>query len=207
LPHLLTRLVLPFILVFTALTLAARTYGAAQMRDPVLAGFIERCDGRPQPCWYGIVPGETSMQEVRSIMEQYSQVREIRPVTFGIAYQFSNTDHVFFDSLYNTTVYHMVLKLDNHISVGEVLSTIGMPDHILFRRTQSPIMYTFDFEKAQLLIIVLEPPLDMLSPHQNVSMLLDINSLTSPFPGTSYRWRGFAPHWKYCQMEPRLALC
>jgi hypothetical protein len=206
--HNTTKLALPLILVFALLTVAARVFGAAQTRDPILAGFTQDCTGKPQPCWYGIVPGVTSLQEVRAIMSHHAQAREIEPVTFNIAYRFSNRDQVFFNSLYNTYVDHMILKMDNHVSVGDILSTVGMPDRIFFRRTESPITYDVDYEQAQLTVILLDTAIGKLSPHEDISMLLDIRAQRPPAAGfQTYQWRGFAPHWKYCQMQPGPGSC
>jgi hypothetical protein len=59
------NLKLPILLftLCTALTLAARAVGGTQPTHPALRGFTEGCEGKPQPCWYGIVPGVTSMAD------------------------------------------------------------------------------------------------------------------------------------------------
>jgi len=57
------KLIPLFALACLALSLAARTLGGTQPPNPALRGFVEGCEDKPQPCWYGIVPGVTSEQD------------------------------------------------------------------------------------------------------------------------------------------------
>ncbi|NWG16744.1 MAG: hypothetical protein HXY41_08925, partial [Chloroflexi bacterium] len=56
------------LVVFAALSAAARAVGTWQPPNPVLTGFIADCEDKPQPCWYGIVPGVTTMHEARTVL-------------------------------------------------------------------------------------------------------------------------------------------
>jgi hypothetical protein len=40
--------------------MAARALGGTQPTHPALRGFTEGCEGKPQPCWYGIVPDQNT---------------------------------------------------------------------------------------------------------------------------------------------------
>jgi hypothetical protein len=55
------KLSFPLLVVFAVVGLAARALGGTQPTHPALRGFTEGCEGKPQPCWYGIVPAVTSM--------------------------------------------------------------------------------------------------------------------------------------------------
>jgi len=59
------RLLLALIATLTALTftlaLTARAWSETQLPHPALRGFVEGCDGKPQPCWFGIVPGRVGL--------------------------------------------------------------------------------------------------------------------------------------------------
>ncbi|MEO8608337.1 MAG: hypothetical protein ABI690_10665 [Chloroflexota bacterium] len=59
------KLVAPFLVVLLALAIFARLLGTAQPPNPALRGFVEGCEGQPQPCWYGIVPGVTDEETAR----------------------------------------------------------------------------------------------------------------------------------------------
>jgi hypothetical protein len=40
--------------------------GGTQPPNPALRGFVEGCEGKPQPCWYGIMPGVTTAEEAKN---------------------------------------------------------------------------------------------------------------------------------------------
>jgi hypothetical protein len=54
------RLAIVLLLIFGALIPLMSAIGGTQSIHPALRGFIEGCEGIPQPCWYGIVPGVTT---------------------------------------------------------------------------------------------------------------------------------------------------
>jgi hypothetical protein len=56
------------LVIFTAAALAARTVGGRLTDHPALRGFSEGCDGKPQPCWYGIVPGVTDTAAIDAVL-------------------------------------------------------------------------------------------------------------------------------------------
>jgi len=58
-------------LLCLALSLAARALGSTHPPNPALRGFVEGCEDKPQPCWYGIVPGVTAIEDAPSILAQY----------------------------------------------------------------------------------------------------------------------------------------
>jgi hypothetical protein len=73
------KLILPISLIFPVLSLAARVLGSTQPPNPALRGFTEGCEDKPQPCWYGIVPGVTTVEQAKSLFaEQGYTVREFR---------------------------------------------------------------------------------------------------------------------------------
>jgi hypothetical protein len=65
----MSRLLFKFTLVitfaFALIDLVALMLGSTQPPNPVLRGFTENCEHQPQPCWYGIVPGVTTMADVK----------------------------------------------------------------------------------------------------------------------------------------------
>lgn len=58
------------VMVFAILTLIASIFGSTYPSNTALQGFTEGCQDKPQPCWYGVVPGETTMQEAEQILTQ-----------------------------------------------------------------------------------------------------------------------------------------
>lgn len=65
----LLKLLVILPLTFAMLNIITRTVGTTQPPNPALAGFSEGCEGKPQPCWYGIVPGVTTMEEADQILK------------------------------------------------------------------------------------------------------------------------------------------
>lgn len=65
----LLKLSLILLAAFAVFNVAARAFGTLQPPNPALAGFTEGCEGKPQPCWYGIVPGVTTEAEAISRLE------------------------------------------------------------------------------------------------------------------------------------------
>ena len=57
-----------FITLFLAANIAAKAIGSLQSPNPALKGFTEGCENKPQPCWYGIVPGVTTWEAAESIL-------------------------------------------------------------------------------------------------------------------------------------------
>ncbi len=76
--HFYVRLCTTLTLLFTLVSITLIALGSTQPIHPALRGFVEGCEGIPQPCWYGIVPGVTMMEDARSILQNlgYEQSHE-----------------------------------------------------------------------------------------------------------------------------------
>jgi hypothetical protein len=71
LSSMLARLAMLFSLPMTAFAVGAVLLGEAQPVHPALRGFIEGCADTSQPCWYGIIPGQTPLNEALTLLEQH----------------------------------------------------------------------------------------------------------------------------------------
>jgi len=78
-------LTIPIALLCLTLSLTARALGGTQPPHPVLCGFVEGCESKLQPCWYGIVPGVTTTEEAQSLLEQYGLTTQVHEVHSGLA--------------------------------------------------------------------------------------------------------------------------
>lgn len=74
----LLKLSLILMSTFAVFNVAARALGTLQPPNPALAGFTEGCEGKPQPCWYGLVPGETKAETARNILTNLGYVMDRR---------------------------------------------------------------------------------------------------------------------------------
>jgi hypothetical protein len=63
------RLAIVMLPLFVLLTITMGALASTQPMHPALRGFVEGCEGIPQPCWYGIVPGVTTINEASIILE------------------------------------------------------------------------------------------------------------------------------------------
>lgn len=72
----MTRFLLKFSLVllaaFAVLSAAPSILGRTTPHNSTLAGFTEGCENQSQPCWYGVVPGETTDTEAYDLLKERS---------------------------------------------------------------------------------------------------------------------------------------
>jgi hypothetical protein len=133
--HFLLKLIIFPLLVFTLSNIAARALGTTQPTNPALAGFTEGCQGKPQPCWYGIVPGVTTTEETQEILSQLGY-KETPTQVFSFGYELSEDAKIFF-IVADSAMTRMTLTLDN-IYVGDVISVLGKPDYIVLNSKYDP---------------------------------------------------------------------
>ncbi|MBA3874981.1 MAG: hypothetical protein H0X30_38125 [Anaerolineae bacterium] len=64
------KLIFLITLIFLALSLTARAFGSTHPSslNPALNGFVEGCKDEDRPCWYGIIPGTTTLEEALNVM-------------------------------------------------------------------------------------------------------------------------------------------
>jgi hypothetical protein len=60
------------LILCAALAWTARAYGMTLPPNPALAGFRDGCAGLPGSCWYGIVPGQTKVQQAEAMLRARS---------------------------------------------------------------------------------------------------------------------------------------
>lgn len=97
--------------LFLVGSIAAKAIGSLQPINPALRGFTEGCEDKPQPCWYGIVPGVTAANNVTEILHGIDN-------TFCNIYLISDT--------YAQTIEAIELKDCEGIRVGDLFLQFGM---------------------------------------------------------------------------------
>jgi hypothetical protein len=68
------KLIIPIAIVCLTFMLITCAIGTTQPPNPALRGFVEGCEDKPQPCWYGIVPGVTTAEEARSTVQNVGYI-------------------------------------------------------------------------------------------------------------------------------------
>jgi hypothetical protein len=73
--HIYTRLFVGFIVLSSAGVFFSSALGRFRPNNPVLDGIYQGCENQPQPCWYGIRPGKTALEDALRIVGQTQFVK------------------------------------------------------------------------------------------------------------------------------------
>ncbi len=65
-PRLLLKLSLLVVPALTITILVARMFGSTQPPNSFVSGFNDNCEYQAQPCWYGIIPGTTTIDQAKT---------------------------------------------------------------------------------------------------------------------------------------------
>jgi hypothetical protein len=207
------RFLLALIATLTALTftlaLSARAWGEAQPPHPALRGFVEGCEGMPQPCWYGIVPGGTPFHTVADTLTRLGYAANpnsgsIRtftsvspsqvPGSISLTVSCSNLDCT------HVPIQYLYLFQWNHLQLGEVMNTIGFPSRVF----AGPAEHYLSFGTSHLDVV---PRRAWSSPFEPIKTLLLPGMAAFNERATGQPWRGFVPFSLYCRLEPAFADC
>src|SRR5262245_35743303 len=66
---LVSKMVCLLVILFGGMNTLALVVGMQHPTHRALDGFTVGCAGRPQPCWYGIVPGLTTVEEAHQLVQ------------------------------------------------------------------------------------------------------------------------------------------
>ncbi len=121
------------LIAFALLILFSRALSPAQAANPILEGFRLDCEGVPQPCWYGLQPGVTTLGQ------SYEIVRRLRPVIGQIdvfdhdqEIMFLNTSGACSVQVLGTGLLIDVVSIANcpSIRLGDLMVRLGQPEHV-----------------------------------------------------------------------------
>ncbi|MEZ4670301.1 MAG: hypothetical protein R3E39_20535 [Anaerolineae bacterium] len=209
--HLFLKPILLLAFAFATFSLTARTLGSTQPPNPALEGFTVGCEGKPQPCWYGIVPGETTVNDGVNMLESNSYVLvEQGKVPYGGAgYEFwykSNTGSPCSASLkhyyggkppvaIDTDKVDEIYLFDCPNILSDLIHIFGNPEGLKLGSTRMG---------GQLMIVM-----------NNGSILVGVSNFSSPsiiengifvfasgtFAEYTGNWHGFLSDEEYCQFS------
>src|SRR5689334_13487986 len=63
------RLIAALQILFIVCGFAMNSLGSTQPTPSAFRGFVEGCEGIPQPCWYGILPGTTELNDALIMLQ------------------------------------------------------------------------------------------------------------------------------------------
>ncbi len=75
--------------LFAALSVTARALGKTQPPNPAVIGFVEGCRDKPQPCWFGVMPGVTTIDELYQLLNFIKVPRTRNILSQGFALVFT----------------------------------------------------------------------------------------------------------------------
>jgi hypothetical protein len=203
------KLIFPIIVSCLILSIAARTLGNTQESNPILRGFIEGCEEKPQPCWHGITPKITGVVEARHILADTGYTEFTSPLpTFPFAYEGPDNIEVYFDSTYGSTVDRLdLLFRDTTLPIGDVMSILGKPQRLMLADKRGKVAATYGDATNWLYIDFMDTGFNALEPFQKTRFSVELFWLERARPDDAFRWHGFAPLWRYCQFEPSARPC
>lgn len=189
-------------LPFAALIGLAMGLGTLRPIPPALMGFIEGCEDIPQPCWYGIVPGVTSLDEARMLLFAYGEYPTSQdfypliPNTYTFASSTACSVTFATDRL-NHRVGDLMLSNCQNVLLGDVTAVLGNPEG-LGLDPYIGINYGPLFANQKIFVVG-----DGLWLEERVGAI----SLSPTSMPTFDPWRGFISIRRYCVFEPHARAC
>jgi hypothetical protein len=200
------KLILPIAFACLIFTLIARAIGTTQPPNPALRGFVEGCEDKPQPCWYGIVPGITTIGEAKIILTTNDYWERPKELVYYGGSQYVNISEA--PSCVNLVRYEGEEVLSGitlrclGIRLGDVISYWGIPRDFGYGEVRTIDGFGYPGYAARLHRSDYQPHLWM---YEIYLYIPSENLNEQPFIGD--KWHGFAPIWRYCQLEDILWLC
>jgi hypothetical protein len=203
-------------LVLLMLNVASGTVGSIQPPNPVLAGFTTGCEGKLQPCWYGIVP-YMPLEAAQNKLEQigYSLQPDTQPHFFNTPgyYYLPTTPAMNCEvELYSYEMqdgedrtYGVHLIHCENIFLGDFMAALGKPDGHTFLTLNDGHIW-LGFQEGQIFarntrhIAVNEYRAE--NAIEELWLFLGNGNI-----GSRYAWHGFIWFWKYCEFEPSYPIC
>jgi hypothetical protein len=181
--------------ILLTVSIAAKALGSLQPPNPALRGFTEGCEDKPQPCWYGIVPGVTSRSEVVTKLSE-AKTNYIRVKDSPRDDYYAGSPLCNFQVNYpsdNTVISSIGFYGCFDVRLGDIINIIGRPISI------------FPGELKQIIYFAptLEVDVDTISLFNNVNMMI-LWSESETFGQLTIQWTGFMFQNRYCQRQFKL---
>jgi hypothetical protein len=184
------------ITLFLAISMVAKAIGSLQPINPALRGFIEGCEDKPQPCWYGIVPTVTTLEDAIRNLEtaNFTVLRQDDKFT-GITFLqgTQETTNCSIENFQPATESVLTIRFNCPLRLGEFILFSGVPT------VMTACGYTLIFDNSIQLLVdeQYQSTQRALSPFTAIgSTLITLKSNNPPT-----KWMGYAPLWKYSRMD------
>ena len=194
------KLIVVVVGAMMGLSVAAASLGSMTPPNTALDGFRTNCEDKPAPCWFGIVPGITTEEEVYELMtvtgarapsrQDFSQAHFL---VFTLPQPWPYCNAIF--GFNSEILFRIELSLcrEPHIQVGDV-TTLWANQKIIMSLPPDEMVY------GEVSMNIDGWP----TPYGRVSFI----TLFSPYSQFQpYPWYGFVPQDRYCSLVPTFPRC
>lgn len=170
--------------------LAALLLGEQQSVNPAMRGFQENCQHTVEVCWYGITINQTAVTDAMNKLQGRSYVF-VSASTKQTEQRRNNSSLPCSADFINeyATVNGLVIQCRG-LKLGDWINHFGMPNAV---GQYHDVLYYTGRTKMRLQI---QGALTPQAPI--VEFILYIPRAYNEY---GYDWRGFAPRWRYCQLN------
>lgn len=191
-PKVILKLSLFLVMVFSSIGFVAQAFGKQQSPNPALSGFTDGCQNTRQSCWYGVLVNQTRVSDAWNILQGQNYFLA-SSLSTEASERSTPADQnlqcgIYFIYEYRT-VNGLIVKCKN-LLLGEWLNKFGMPDAV---GQYHDVLY-YQGEVAMRLKIT-----GALRP--NAQIVEFMFPVPHPYRESQYTWQGFAPRWRYCQLN------
>lgn len=185
------KLSIYLIVTISSLGFVAQAFGQQRQPNASLRGFHEGCEQANHVCWYGVMVNETRVSDAWTILEGRNYFLASSLSNEASKRSLENPDldcGTYFIYEYRT-VNGMIVKCRN-LRLGDWLNTFGMPDAI--GQYHDVLYYQGDVTMRVKITGALRPDAPV------VEFMFPV---PRPYRENQYNWQGFAPRWRYCQLN------
>ncbi len=181
--------------VLTITILAARLLGGTQPPNAVLSGFNDECENQPQPCWYGIVPGITTIDQAKThLLNAGYSIDSTSTLQFSAAKSTEN-DCQKAVILFDKRVKQINILLCETVVLGDFVRRFNQPQYVIldplsiWYRGEIQIVFGKQFSR-----------LETVSYHTPLQEIILFQSKSS-VPQLRQPWLDLLLQRKYCNLE------
>jgi hypothetical protein len=199
-----SKLIIPILFGCFIISLTVRALGNTQQPN-TLSGFVEGCEGKPQPCWYGItlypinIPKKLS--ELNFIYQENGRIEG----TFSAHTEMGCAVSMLYIPRNGSITSFSIMGCG--AKVGELIDDVlGNPDYVYLEMGQSAqrvvMRYIFDNQ-----IMEIRPYFaTSFSPNSFIEIITFrfCDEMKSTCQGMG--WRGYLTAWDYCNLDQECKL-
>jgi len=181
-------------LALISANLVARTVGSHQPLHPLMREFADGCPDQPQPCWNGIIPGETP-SDIASAILRSKGYTVVAATSMEIIWTSANDTCRKTLTINDSTVRQMNLTFCQPLRLGDFMEQIRQPDTI----TLDPLSIWYQGQMQILFMpqVISWDAVSYYTPLQSVVLFPS----DSPLPYQRAAWLDVLTQRKYCQLR------